>query len=98
VALRSSDSRTLHFGPGAVKGPVLLGKHNYNDPSRRMRWAGHVVRMWRRSVTRNACSTLVGKTPLVRDRRKWEDNIKINHRVIKLGGMDGIDAVQNRER
>jgi hypothetical protein len=39
-----------------------------------------------------------GKTPLVRVRRKWEDNIKMNPRVIEWGGMDGIDVVQNREK
>jgi hypothetical protein len=47
--------------------------------SRRMRWTGHVARMWE---TRNACRILVGKPegrrPLGRPRRKWVDNIKID--------------------
>jgi hypothetical protein len=44
--------------------------------SRRMRWAGHVVRMGEK---RNAYRLLVGKPegkkPLGRQRRKWMDNI-----------------------
>jgi hypothetical protein len=47
--------------------------------SRRLRWAGHVSRMGER---RGAYRVLVGKPegrrPLVRPRRRWEDNIKID--------------------
>jgi hypothetical protein len=45
--------------------------------SRRMRWAGHVARIWDK---RNAYRLLVrkpeGKKPLGRPRRRWVDNIK----------------------
>jgi hypothetical protein len=45
--------------------------------SRRMRWAGHVVRMGEK---RNAYRIFVGwpegKRPLGRPRRRWVDNIK----------------------
>jgi hypothetical protein len=61
--------------------------HNlYSSPnriikSRRMRWAEHVARM---EETRNAYRILVekpeGKRPLGRPRRRWVDNIKIDHR------------------
>jgi hypothetical protein len=37
--------------------------------SRRMGWAGHVVRM---------VGKLDGRRPLIRPRRRWEDNIKMN--------------------
>jgi hypothetical protein len=51
--------------------------------SRRMRWAGHVVRMGEK---RNAYRILVGKPegkrPLGRPRRKWVGKIKIDHREI----------------
>jgi hypothetical protein len=59
--------------------------HNlYSSPSinriiksRRMRWAGHVARMWEK----NACRILVrkpeGKRPLGKPRRRWVDNIKM---------------------
>jgi len=45
--------------------------------SRRMRWAGHVAGI---KETRGAYRVLVGKPlgkrPLERPRRRWEDNIK----------------------
>ena len=47
--------------------------------SRRMRWAGHVARM---REERDVYSDLVEKPeekrPLVRPRRRWEDNIKMD--------------------
>jgi hypothetical protein len=49
--------------------------------SRRMRWAGNVVRMGEK---RNAYRILVGKpegmSPLGRPRRMWVDNIKMDFR------------------
>jgi len=46
--------------------------------SRRMRWAGHVVRMGeRRGVYRVLVGKPEGKRPLGRPRLRWEDNIKI---------------------
>jgi hypothetical protein len=47
--------------------------------SRRMRWEGHVARMWEK---RNAYRLLVGKPegkrPLGRPRRRWVDNIRMD--------------------
>jgi hypothetical protein len=49
--------------------------------SRRMRWAGHVARMREK---RRAYRILEGKLekerPLGGHRRKWEDNIEMDHR------------------
>jgi hypothetical protein len=60
--------------------------------STRMKWEGHVARMGEK---RNACRILVGepegKRPLGRPRRKWVDNIKIDLREIRWGGVDWID-------
>jgi hypothetical protein len=60
--------------------------------SRRMRWAGHLVRM---GDKRNACKILVGKPegkiPLGRPRRRWVENIKIDLREIGWDGVDWID-------
>jgi hypothetical protein len=58
--------------------------------SRRMRWAGHVARIWEK---RNAYRILVGKPKgkrplLLRPRRRWVDNTKIDFREIGWGGMD----------
>jgi hypothetical protein len=50
----------------------------------RMRWAGHVARM---VAKRNACRILVGKPEgkrsLVRPKRDWVDNIKMDIREIE---------------
>jgi hypothetical protein len=60
--------------------------------SRRMRWAGHVVR---KGEKQNACRILVGmpegKRSLGRPRRRWVDNIKMDLREIGWDGTDWID-------
>jgi hypothetical protein len=52
--------------------------------------------------TRNAYRILVGKSegkrPLVRPRRRWVDNIKIDLRVIGWDCMDWIDLAQDRDQ
>jgi hypothetical protein len=71
--------------------------HNlYSSPSiiriiksRRMRWAGHVVRMGeKRNVHRLLVGKPEGKIPLGRRRRRWIDNIKIDLLEIGLGAVD----------
>ena len=39
-----------------------------------------------------------GKRPLVRPRRMWEDNIKMDLREVGCGGMDWTDLAQDRDR
>jgi hypothetical protein len=60
--------------------------------SGRMRWAGHVARIWQK---RNACRILMGKPegkrPLGRQKRRWVNNIKIDLREIGWDGVDSID-------
>ena len=47
--------------------------------SRRMRWAGHVAHMGEdRGVHRVLMGKPEGKRPLGRQRRRWEDNIKMD--------------------
>jgi hypothetical protein len=50
--------------------------------------------------TRNANRTLVGKPerkrPLGRPRGRWVDNIKMDLREIRWGGMEWINLVQDR--
>jgi hypothetical protein len=61
--------------------------------SRRMRRAGHVVRMGRRGM-------YIGywwKT-LDRPRRRWVDNIKIDLRGMGWGGTDWIRLAQDRDQ
>jgi hypothetical protein len=58
--------------------------------SRRLRWAGHVVRMGKRSgAHRVLVEKPEGRRQLGRSRRKWEDNIKTDLREVKWGqGLD----------
>jgi hypothetical protein len=67
--------------------------------SRRMRWAGYVVRMGERRVV---CRLLVekpeGKSPLGRPRGRWEDNIKMTLKEVGYGVMEWIDPAQGRDR
>jgi len=65
--------------------------------SRRMRWAGHVARMWEGS---SVYGVLVGrpegKRPVGRPRRRWEDIIKMDLRVTGLDGTNWIGLARNR--
>jgi hypothetical protein len=57
--------------------------------ARRMRWAGHVASM---GEVRGAYNILVGRPerrrPLVRPRRRWEGNIKMDLREIGFVDVD----------
>ena len=67
--------------------------------SRRMRWAGHVVRM---GEERGAYRVLVGiperKRPLGRPRRRWVDNIRMDLQKVGCGYVDWIGLAQDRDR
>ena len=58
--------------------------------SRRMRWAGYVAHMGERiGAYRVLARTPEGKRPLVRSRRRWEDNIKMHIQEVEWGrGLD----------
>jgi len=66
--------------------------------SRRMRWAGHVART---GEERGAYRVLVGKPkvkrPLVRPRRRWVDNIRMDLQEVVCGYMDWIGLDQDRD-
>ena len=57
--------------------------------SRRMRWAGHVARM---EDERDVHKVFVGKPelkrPLLRPRRRWEDNIKMDLQEVGRGVLE----------
>jgi hypothetical protein len=67
--------------------------------SRKNRWEGHVERV---RDKRNAYRILVGKPegkrPLGKPRRRWLDNIKIDVRVIRWGGMEWMNLAQDRDQ
>ena len=86
-----------YLGPRETK--LQENGESYIIKSRRLRWAGHVARM---EKSRNACRVLVGKLvgkrPLVRPRRRWEDNIKMDLREMGCEPGDWIDLSEDRDQ
>ena len=67
--------------------------------SRRMRLAGHVVRMGeRRGVYRVLVEKPEGKRTLDRPRRRWEDNIKYDLKEVGCRIMELIELTRERDR
>ena len=67
--------------------------------SRRMRWAGHVVRMdGEREAYRVLLGTPEGRRPLGRPRRRWVDNIRMDLQEVGCGYIDWIGLAQDRDR
>ena len=52
----------------------------------------------RRGVYRVLVEKPVGKKPLGRPRRRWEDNIKMDLQEMGFGVMDWIELAQDRDR
>jgi hypothetical protein len=66
--------------------------------SRRMRWLGHVARVGEgRGVYRVLVGRSEGKRPLGKPRRRWEDNIKLDLREIRIDGANWIQLAQDRD-
>jgi hypothetical protein len=78
---------------------VLLARYNEDDQVKK---DGNGRSCSTNGEKMNACRILVGKRegkrPLGRLRRKWVDNIKVNHREIGWGGVDWIDVAQDRDQ
>jgi hypothetical protein len=67
--------------------------------SRKMRWAVHVARMGEeRNVYRVLMGKPEGKRPFGRQRRRWEDWIRMDLWEIGWGSVDWIQLVQDRDR
>jgi hypothetical protein len=67
--------------------------------SRRMRWAGHLARMWEdRGVHRGLVGKPEGKRQLGRPRRRWENNIKMDLQEVGGGHGDWLELAQDRDR
>ena len=61
--------------------------------SRRMNWAGYVVRIGGRGIY----VALVGKETTW-ETQAWEDNFKMDLEEVGCGGMDWIELAQHRDR
>jgi hypothetical protein len=85
--LHNNKLHNLCFSPNIVR--VIK--------ARRLKWAGHAARMGeRRCVYRVLVGKPEGKRPLERPRRRWEDNIKMDLREIRIDGAKLIRLVQDR--
>jgi hypothetical protein len=82
--LHSDELHSLYSSPNIIR--VIK--------SRRLRWVGHVARMVEGREEVFTGFWLGGpkvKTSLVRPRRRWEDNIKLDFREI---GIDGVNWIR----
>ena len=52
----------------------------------------------RRGIYRVLVGKSEGKRPLGRSRRRWEDNIKMDHQEVGCGRVDWIQLAQDRDR
>jgi hypothetical protein len=85
--LHNDELHSLYSSPNIVK--VI--------ESRRMRWVGHVERMGEgRGVYRVLVGRPEGKRPLVRPRRTWENNIKMDLRETGIDGSNWIQLAEDR--
>jgi hypothetical protein len=65
--------------------------------SRRLRWAEHIARMEEgRNAFKILTSRPVGKRPLGRPRRRWEDNIRMDLEEIGVNTGNWVDSAQDR--
>ena len=66
--------------------------------SRRLRWAGHVVRLEEgRSAFKIVTGKPTRKRPLGRPRRRWEDNVRMDLIEIGINTRNWIDSAQDRD-
>ena len=79
--LQNEELHSLYRSPNTVK--IIK--------SRRLRRAGHVVRLEDRSSFKMLIGTPTGKRTLRRPRHRWEDNIKINIKEIIINSRNWID-------
>jgi hypothetical protein len=87
--LHNDELHSLYSSPNIVR--VIKSK--------RMKWAGHVIRMGEgRSVYRVLVGRPEGKSPLGRPRRKWEDNINLDLREIRIDGANWVRLAWDRIR
>jgi hypothetical protein len=113
--VRAFENRVLRriFGPkrdGVTRGWRKLHNEELHNlyssasmiriiKSRRMRWAGHVVRMGeKRNVYRLLVGKPDGKRPLGRPRGRWIDNINMDLLEIGLSVVDWIGLAEDRYR
>jgi hypothetical protein len=85
--LHTDELHSLYSSPNIVKVTKSI----------KMRLVGHVARMreWR-GVYRVSVGRPEGNRPLGRPRRRWEDNIKMDFREIRINVANWIQLAQDR--
>jgi hypothetical protein len=87
--LHNEELRDLYSSPSIIR--IMK--------SRRMRWAGHVVRIGeQRHAYRLLVGKPVGKRPLGRPRHRWVDNIRMDLGKLWWGDVDWIGLAHDRNR
>jgi hypothetical protein len=87
--LHNEELRDLYSSPSIIR--IIK--------SRRMRWAGHVARIGEnRNASRLLAEKPEGKRPLLRPRRRWVDNIRMDLGEMVWGDVDWIGLAQDRNR
>jgi hypothetical protein len=66
--------------------------------SRRMGWAGYYHEWGERGVYLVLGGKPEIQRPLVRPKRRWEDNINMDLQEVGCGSMEWIDLAQGRDR
>ena len=85
--LQNEELHSLYRSPNIVR--VIK--------SRRLRWADHVVRMEEgKSAFKILTCKPSGKRPLGRPRRRWEDDITMDHVEIGINVHNWVDSAQDR--
>ena len=68
------------------------------NKSRRLRWAGYVVRVEEgRSAFKILTGKPTGKRPLGRPRRRWEDNIRMHLEETDINKRNWVDSAQHKD-
>ncbi|KAJ4427909.1 hypothetical protein ANN_23918 [Periplaneta americana] len=87
--LHNTELHALYSSPDIIR----------NIKSRHLRWAGHVARMGEsRNAYRVSAGRPEGKRPLGRQRRRLEDNIKMDLREMGYDDRDWINLAKDRDQ
>ena len=87
IRLHNEELHSLYRSPNIVR--VIK--------SIKLRWAGHVARMEEgRSAFKILTGKSIGKRPLGRPRRRWENNIRVDLEEIGINAGNWVDSAQDR--
>ena len=65
--------------------------------SRSLRWEGYIARMEGKSAYKILTGTPIGKRPLGRPRRRWEDNIRMDLKEMGINTRNWVNSAQDMD-